>query len=256
MSKLLPFLMFALAAAMVFLVMTRRPLLRGFSGESFISTGRPPLVVSPASGLHAVGGGVTDISPATASGTASARVWYALYAPSGNGQPTTDGRRLSVILAEAGDQWQWPHDVSSGLREVRVDTIELGGMPGKVATFTLPADRDPWASVWHEAAPVQGQAGDTLVYRFTFLPDMRRTKLVIEYREPVDSTSNGLPILEDVPALVAFARRAAEAFTLERPQQGKGPDVQTKLSTAHASLERRLLAKSLGELERRHGEQR
>lgn len=125
-----------------------------------------------------------------------------------------------------------------------------------VATFTLPADRDPWAKVWQEAAPVQERGEDTLVYRFTFLPDMRRTKLVIEYREPVGDIQTGLPVLDDVAALVAFARRAAEAFSLERPQHGKVPDVQTKLPTAPATLERRILAKSLGALERRHGEQR
>lgn len=251
MSKLFPLLMLGLAALMVFLVMTRRPLLRGFNGEAFVSTGRPPLVVTPAAGLHLAGGGVLDISPATASGTASARAWYGLYVSS-------DGlKRLTVLLAEAGDQWQWPHDVTSGLPEVRVDRREMADMPVTVATFALQPVQDPWHALWEATPPAQDARNGTLVRRFTFLPDMRRTKLVLEYREPLPPEGESpLPPLDDVANLVAFGKRAEASFMLEKPEQGKAPEVRDRPGTAPKSLERRAVAKWLGELERRHGEQR
>lgn len=250
MSKLLPLLLLLVAIIAVYLVMNQRPLQRGMHGNVFVSSGKPPLTVTPGEGLHAVNTGVVNISPATDNNTASAtaRAWYALM------DTPDDARRLVVILAEAADQWHWALDASSGQREVHVERVDVGGLPATVATFALSPDRDPWTGLFADAVPGSSNAwrNGSLVRRYTMLPDMRRSKLVIEYREPLRGDSP-VPVLEDAAALAAFEKRANSAFALQRFEAGKTPSVDAKPATAPTSLVRRDLARSLGILDRRMG---
>ncbi|MFI3272412.1 MAG: DUF4851 domain-containing protein [Pseudomonadota bacterium] len=241
-------------------LMKRRPLQRGLVGDTFVSTGQPAFALQAQGPLRLTSAGVMDLqlqSPQLGSSNASASCWYALYASASQSHDmpitvnttsaTHDTSKPSALLAfltDAKNPWQWEMSVASGQLEVHVDSLELDGKPAHAATFVLPQGKDPWAPLMANAA--YGQAGDTLVRRFTLLMQQRRAKLIIEYREPITATTAmTVRPLEDFAALAAFEQRALDAFTLHTSPAGNPPTV-TQLTYAPDYIQRKAVAASLG----------
>lgn len=265
MPKLIVLALVLLLAGFVYAFMHRNPVRRGLAGDMLASSARPALLVRPAAGLAPAGAGVADIVPDTASGTGSARVYYALHAiptrGGGGGAPV----RLAALLAEASSEYRWPLEVTSGQDEVHIATGQLAGMTVHAATFAQPPDKDALAPAFgDDPAPWRGGA---LVRRFTGLAEMRHVKVVVEYREPlmmaggtpmVDTPRFGRPaVLDDPAALAAFEARAEQAFRLERPggDWAKGKEI-ARLDAAPEQVKRREITRMLGILERDRGDDR
>ena len=83
------------------------------------------------------------------------------------------------------------------------------------------------------------------------LSQFNKVKLVVEYREPVRPTAAGIPLLEDVDALVHLKERADVAFRLLRRDGGDAvPEVTSRPEKAPAALSREALARWLGGMQR------
>lgn len=242
----------------------KRPLQRGLVGETFVSTGQPAFALQAEPYLALKSAGVMDLqlqTPQLGSTNASASCWYALYVDEGDEaramppavriavthDSTSKASALLAILVDAQNPWQWEMSVASGHLEVHADTLEIDGKPAHAATYVLTQNKDPWAQLMSRAG-FAGQSTDTLVRRFTLLMQKRRAKLIIEYREPL-MTSSAVRPLEDFAALAAFEQRAREAFNLYTSPSGKAPTV-TQLTYAPDYIQRKSVAASLGMVRR------
>ncbi len=256
---LIPIILICLILGACTMMKKRRPLQRGLVGESFVSTGQPAFALQAQAPLHLASAAVMDLqlqTPQLGNTNASASCWYALYVNAGNEaqampiavahDTSAKPSALLAFLVDAKNPWQWEMSVASGHLEVHVDSLELDGKPAHAATFVLPQDKDPWATLMHSSGASFAQATayeGTLVRRFTLLMQQRRAKLIIEYREPI--TTTGIRPLEDFAALAAFEQRAKEAFALYTSPSGKAP-VVTQLTYAPDYIKRKAVAASLG----------
>ncbi len=249
-----------------------KPLRRGLIASSFVSTGRPALVFTPAGGFKPNASGLTDVSPEADKGFPSARAWYALYS-GGNAtaavleveeSETTplplpgERARLVFLLSEVTHEtWKWDLDARPASPAVRAFSDSIGPFNFEEATFVLspglqasdprlPAD--PFGEFFTDPGPPWRRG--SLVRRYTALPEIQRVKIIIEYREPLpagfEATTPNVQDFLPLDLLLAFERRALAAFTLSDAVPGNAADtIQTPLSPPE-SFSRRALGAMLG----------
>ncbi len=214
---------------------------QGLDG-AFVSNS-PAVAVVPAPGLALLFSGLVSVLPSkegTFTGGAASEVWYAVY-----GAP---GRQLVVMLADAPYNMEWPYTSMfterRGLPVMREGDASYFGLPMTGATYVRPAALDPWMKGLADAGAQAVWQGDMLVRQIVWRTDANRTKLMIEYREPVPQGFQSHPI-SDYDAATAFEARAAAAFRVvpEAPSAGITP-----ASGNPASVNPRLLAATLGEV--------
>lgn len=256
MPKILILVAVAVLLAVAACVGIRAPQLRGI-GHADAGTGvnangvlasnsLPAMAVVPSSDLRLVAHGVTDTSVSmqgSAMGGAGARVWYALNADNAG------GRQLVASLAEVANPWEWSLNPMfterRGLPMLHEAELSRYGVSLTALTYIRPGAKDPWMPAFLEAG--KGWEGGVLLRQYTWWSVANRTKVVVEYREPVPQDE--LPLEYNPAALHAFEERADAAFQLLRKEQGDAlPADITRERRNNARISPRLLAAVLGEV--------
>lgn len=221
---------------------------RGLHQGALVSNGRPAMAVMPAPGMRLMGSGWCSIAPFTRQSLdGSARLYYSLY--------NNDRAVLVVSLAEAENNWLWPHGNGTTYTFFRTNTWEHKEHTFQEGTMILKADQDPFRNM----TPLAGTSADAdarpditsprLTHRMSLLFNLRKLQLIVEYSELIPL--GPIPVQDDVPYVAAFEQRAREAFTLLHKNSGDTiPTEITPLPKAPQSLPRRILAKWTGEMYR------
>ncbi|MBR3881299.1 MAG: DUF4851 domain-containing protein [Mailhella sp.] len=191
------------------------PLQRGLDPASgaFVSTARPAMSIQPAAGFNALASGATlcrvPIDNALIGGVTT-EVWFSLY--------KKDGAQLVAIMAECDPYWDW--NVSAMGKDYYYLPLlydQSGTMVGdaKVVAYVRSAARDPWMPQY--VADGSGWEKPMLVAQYEWVDASDCTKVIAEYREPLEAYEEGMTIPAE--EVTAFIQRARSAFSLGAVQQ-------------------------------------
>ena len=236
---IVPLVIIMIGAVIVFSILRGGGLIRGVADGLFVSPARPSVAVVPARGFELTDTARVVLSPRVqGSGlqSTSVPVTYALFRHEGEAGP---GRLLVLLAISDTDRMEWPVRPDAVFPSFRQRSVTIDGEEGIAETFVLPERSDPWR---REASSVRN--GESLVRRFTFLLWFRKAKLIVEYREPLPSSS--LPLEDNLPLLAAFEGRARDAFALRSGDGLARPDRQPPYPPE--SVSRRELTRYIGEL--------
>ena len=134
---------------------------------------------------------------------------------------------LSFVPSNA---WEWdPLSFSGPMAQQNMGTV-FGGESFYGSVRIVNGAKDPFAPLF--APEDQWASLDWLVQRFACLNDFRRSKLILEYREPLPASLKGVsevPVYNE--AVQAFRERAAKVFHVqygEAPMpKGEAPYIKT-----------------------------
>lgn len=190
-------------------------LMRGFQQNQFVSNGYPALTAS--SNLPMTLNG--KFSPMLLSDMQfiTPQTWLAVY-----GAQTPQDPMALIAYAVAPNLYQWDLASASVPDSPVTSEVAFGGHNFSGSLHILNAANDPFGGY---AATTPEQAANTfwLVQRYANLSDFRKTKIVLEYREPLpeplrhlaDSSPAGISWTQNTPEVRAFIQRAEAAFTLQ-----------------------------------------
>ena len=120
---------------------------------------------------------------------------------------------------QISNAWEWdPLSFSGPMAQQNMGTV-FGGESFYGSVRIVNGAKDPFAPLF--APEDQWASLDWLVQRFACLNDFRRSKLILEYREPLPASLKGVsevPVYNE--AVQAFRERAAKVFHV---QYGEAP---------------------------------
>lgn len=204
---------FFLLWCMVVAISACTPFYRGFEGSTLVSPARPDVSVS-----------VVDM-PMLAHGQIAPVPEYGSRLPV-PGNPCLrirNGRRVSrshcgPFLCAQQRLGMDPLSFSGPMAQQNMGTV-FGGESFYGSVRIVNGAKDPFAPLF--APEDQWASLDWLVQRFACLNDFRRSKLILEYREPLPASLKGVsevPVYNE--AVQAFRERAAKVFHV---QYGEAP---------------------------------
>lgn len=218
---------FLLLWCMVAALAACTPFYRGFEGTMLVSPARPD-----------VSAGVTDM-PMLAHG----QLAPFLNTDQGYQFPETfvsvygtDAASPVAIVALSfvpNNNWEWdPLSFSGPLAQQNMGAV-FGDESFYGSVRIVNGAKDPFAPLF---APEDQLASiDWLVQRFACLNDFRRSKLILEYREPLPASLKGVsevPVYNE--AVQAFRERAAKAFHVQYGEAPAPKDAAPYIKTLNA----------------------
>lgn len=223
------------------------PLRRGFDGNALVSPARPSFSVGPCPDLPLPLLAAGQIRPFvyTSSGHALPETLVAVYG-------TTEKAPLavSVLSLVPDDIWTWDFP-SYSYRDGPVSSrVDLGGEVFSGSLHVIEGEKDAFTLVVCGGDEEKRKAVRWLAQRYSRLFFFRQAKLILEYREPLPASLEGLVPGEVVPIwnedVKAFQARAEAVFCLRTPYEG--PPVQS--APYIKVLDGKVLGSYLGSLSR------
>ena len=190
-------------------------LVRGSGPQaSFESSARPEAAVKTAPGFATVAQGKMTVllhQGRSLAGELNGTVWYCLSAQG-------DKAQLAVALADAGDETWYPGIRGSSLESTTILYSCGSDRPGTVTqrVFVRQLDSDPWMQAFK--AMDAGWNGSLLVSQYEWLDSTRTSKLLVEYREPLNTEKCPVIIPEELDKFIDRANVSFSArFAGEEP---------------------------------------
>ena len=189
-------------------------LVRGSGPQaSFESSARPEVAVKAAPGFSTVAQGKMTVllhEGRSLEGELNGTVWYCLSAHS-------DKAQLAVALADAGGEKWYPGILGSSLEG---STILYSCGPDRPDTvtqrvFVRQVQLDPWMQAFKDKNA--GWNASLLVSQYEWLDSASENKLLVEYREPLDTEKCPVIIPEQ---LDKFIDRANTSFSARFNAEG------------------------------------
>ncbi len=175
------------------------PLMRGVEGGKLLSGGRPPLTVGCALPLKAAGWAAPFIM--TDLGFKAPDTWLTVYGAEDAASP------LAVaVFSEAPELMEWHYPSFSPSDGPITGEDELGGRVFASSVRITDAAGDPFT-------PLLGLDEDAaaslrwLSQRYTAMAEFRKSKIILEYREPLPEG------LDELPTVMFFADERVKAFS-------------------------------------------
>ena len=204
---------FFLLWCMVVAISACTPFYRGFEGSTLVSPARPDVSVSVVDMPMLAHGQIAPFLN-TDQGYQFPETLVSVYG--------TDAASPVAIVALSfvpSNAWEWdPLSFSGPMAQQNMGTV-FGGESFYGSVRIVNGAKDPFAPLF---APAEQWASlDWLVQRFACLNDFRRSKLILEYREPLPASLKGVsevPVYNE--AVQAFRERAAKVFHV---QYGEAP---------------------------------
>jgi len=216
MKKILPVLAFLLLA-LPGTVHAGWELVRGSGPQaSFESSGRPEVAVKTAPGFSTIAQGKMNVllhEGRSLSGEIDGMVWYCLSA-------CEDKAQLAVVLADAGGEPWYPGTAGSSIEASKILYFCSLDRPGTVTqrVFVRQLQLDPWMQAFDDKGA--GWNGSLLVSQYEWLDGFSGNKLLVEYREPLNTEKCPVIIPEELDrfidrANVSFSARFAGEENIE-----------------------------------------
>ena len=190
-------------------------LVRGSGPEaSFESSARPEVAVKAAPGFSTVAQGKMTVllhEGRSLEGELNGTVWYCL---SSHG----DKAQLAVALANAGGEKWYPGILGSSLESTTILYACGPDRPGTVTqrVFVRQVQLDPWMQVFKDKDA--GWNASLLVSQYEWLDSSSENKLLVEYREPLNTEKCPVIIPEQ---LEKFIDRADVSFSARFNDAGR-----------------------------------
>lgn len=198
---------------MVVAISACTPFYRGFEGSTLVSPARPDVSVSVVDMPMLAHGQIAPFLN-TDQGYQFPETFVSVYG--------TDAASPVAIVALSfvpSNAWEWdPLSFSGPMAQQNMGTV-FGGESFYGSVRIVNGAKDPFAPLF--APEDQWASLDWLVQRFACLNDFRRSKLILEYREPLPASLKGVsevPVYNE--AVQAFRERAAKVFHV---QYGEAP---------------------------------
>ena len=247
MKKILPVLAF-LVLALPGTVHAGWELVRGSGPQAtFESSARPEVAVKAAPGFSTIAQGKMTVLLHTGRsliGEYNGTVWYCLSSHE-------DKAQLAVALADAGERTWYPGIRGSSLEETKILYSCGPDRPGTVTqrVFVRQVQLDPWMQAFDDKGA--GWNGSLLVSQYEWLDSSSENKLLVEYREPLNTEKCPVIIPEELDrfidrANVSFSARFAGEENIEAAAITPYPWNSEGVSS-------RLLSDVLGSTERNGG---
>ncbi|MBR5882956.1 MAG: DUF4851 domain-containing protein [Mailhella sp.] len=214
MKKIFPVLAF-LVLALPCIADAGWELVRGSGPQaSFESSARPEVAVKAAPGFSTVAQGKMTVLLHEGNSLTTyldGTVWYCLSAHG-------DHAQLAVALADAGGEAWYPGILGSSLESVKILYSCGSDRPGSVTqrVFVRQMPLDPWMQAFKAADA--GWNGSLLVSQYEWLDSGSRNKLLVEYREPLNTEKCPVIIPEE---LDKFIDRANVSFSARFAGEGR-----------------------------------
>ena len=214
MKKILPVLAF-LVLALPCIADAGWELVRGSGPQaSFESSARPEVAVKAAPGFSTVAQGKMTVLLHEGNSLTTyldGTVWYCLSAHG-------DHAQLTVALADAGGEAWYPGILGSSLESAKILYSCGSDRPGSVTqrVFVRQLQLDPWMQAFKAADA--GWNGSLLVSQYEWLDSGSRNKLLVEYREPLNTEKCPVIIPEE---LDKFIDRANVSFSARFAGEGR-----------------------------------
>ncbi|MBQ4076278.1 MAG: DUF4851 domain-containing protein [Mailhella sp.] len=247
MKKILPVLAF-LVLALPCIADAGWELVRGSGPQaSFESSARPEVAVKAAPGFSTVAQGKMTVLLHEGNSLTTyldGTVWYCLSAHG-------DHAQLAVALADAGGEAWYPGMLGSSLESAEILYSCGPERPGSVTqrVFVRQVQLDPWMQAFKAADA--GWNGSLLVSQYEWLDSSSENKLLVEYREPLNSEKCPVIIPEE---LDKFIDRANVSFSARFAGEGH---VEASSITPYPwnseNVSSRLLSEVLGAADRSAG---
>ena len=216
MKKILPVLAF-LILALPCSADAGWELVRGSGPQAtFESSARPEVAVKAAPGFSTVAQGKMTVLLHEGNSLTTylnSTVWYCLSARG-------DHAQLAVALADAGGETWYPGILGSSLESTKILYSCGPDSPDSVTqrVFVRQIQLDPWMQAFKAADA--GWNGSLLVSQYEWLDSGSRNKLLVEYREPLDTEKCPVIIPEELDkfidrANVSFSARFAGEQSIE-----------------------------------------
>ena len=196
---------FFLLWCMVVAISACTPFYRGFEGSTLVSPARPDVSVSVVDMPMLAHGQIAPFLN-TDQGYQFPETFVSVYG--------TDAASPVAIVALSfvpSNAWEWdPLSFSGPMAQQNMGTV-FGGESFYGSVRIVNGAKDPFAPLF--APEDQWASLDWLVQRFACLNDFRRSKLILEYREPLPASLKGVsevPVYNE--AVQAFRERAAKVF--------------------------------------------
>ena len=196
---------FFLLWCMVVAISACTPFYRGFEGSTLVSPARPDVSVSVVDMPMLAHGQIAPFLN-TDQGYQFPETLVSVYG--------TDAASPVAIVALSfvpSNAWEWdPLSFSGPMAQQNMGTV-FGGESFYGSVRIVNGAKDPFAPLF--APEDQWASLDWLVQRFACLNDFRRSKLILEYREPLPASLKGVsevPVYNE--AVQAFRERAAKVF--------------------------------------------
>ena len=190
-------------------------LVRGSGPQaSFESSARPEVAVKAAPGFSTVAQGKMTVLLHEGNSLTTyidGTVWYCLCAHG-------DHAQLAVALADAGGEAWYPGILGSSLESAKILYSCGSDRPGSVTqrVFVRQMQLDPWMQAFKAADA--GWNGSLLVSQYEWLDSGSRNKLLVEYREPLNTEKCPVIIPEE---LDKFIDRANVSFSARFAGEGR-----------------------------------
>lgn len=197
-------------------------LMRGFSGNNLVSNGYPPVTMTSSLPLK-LG---AQFNPMVLSDMLfiNPQTWLAVY-----GAENADAPMAIVTYAVAPDKFQWDMLTYSVPDGPVTSQVDFGGKTFSGSLHVLNGKSNHFAGV-AGLSPEAAADRKWLVQRYALLEDFRKTKIILEYREPLAASLAELVGDGNVglhlgnPEIQAFAKRAEAAFTVDFAFSGTAPE--------------------------------
>lgn len=223
-------------------------------GNTFISNSYPRVAVQPAPDLSLGASG--NILVSLENETTQPVTGYLRYAIYGQTKDNNVTRHAHILLADTSSPgWQFEYEGSQRRNAIYIKRTEANGIYWSEQLLYVDEKQDWPAAYWQENACNTPPVWLAKRYSTT---SSDRTKLVLEYREPLPAGVSvhteqekyktvmkiDAPSQEAQKALAAFEERSAQAFTLLQPQEATlAVNADTGAELTGASAPAQMLAK-------------
>ena len=214
------------------------PLMRGVENGKLVSGAQPPLTVSCS--LPLKDAGAADPFVLTDMGFQTPETWIAVY-----GAEDVSSPLAITAFSVAPDRMQWDFASFSPVDGPVNGEAMFGGRAFSSSLRIVDAKNDPFAPLVGAAGTGTDDERRWLAQRYTALTFFRKSKVIMEYREPLPewlADASQLPVYD--PRLEAFSRRAQDVFKVEFVYAG--PPIRRSASIQ--GLNQRYLGRFLGSL--------
>lgn len=196
-------------------------LMRGFNGNDLVSNGYPPVTITSNMPLKLA----VQFNPMVLSDMifVNPQTWLAVYGAESQNSPMA-----VVAYAVTPNKYQWDMLTYSLPDGPVTSQVAFGGQTFSGSTHVLTGQNNHFAGVLG-LTPEAAADRQWLVQRYALLEDFRKTKIILEYREPMPASLKELVAGGNIalhlanPEVQAFLKRAEAAFTVDFAFSGTVP---------------------------------